>query len=90
MPNLFMLKILFMRTLNIKSRTYAYAQTVYRTGRPDVDTSSTVHEQSERREASKMARMREGPRHAFERVVEREASFVERPEFCYRHCLTGG
>ena len=39
----------------------------------DMDTSSTVHEQSERIEASKTARTREGPRHAFETAAEREA-----------------
>ena len=36
-----------------------------------------MHEQSERREASKTARMREGPRHAFEIATEREARFVK-------------
>ena len=45
----------------------------------DMDTSLTVHEQSERREASNTARTREGLPHAFETAVEKEAS----------HCYCG-
>ena len=54
----------------------------------DMDTSLTVHEQSEKREASKTARTREGPHPAFEAAAEREARFVERPEV-YSHCYCG-
>ena len=36
-----------------------------------------MHELSERREASKTAKIREGPRHAFEIAAEREARFVK-------------
>ena len=54
----------------------------------DMVTSSTVHEQSKKREASKTARTRAGPHRAFDTAAEREARFVERPELC-SHCYCG-
>ena len=53
-----------------------------------MDTLSMVHEQSERREASKTAKTREGRHPAFKTVAEREARFVERPELG-SHCYCG-